>query len=350
MLKKKIVLVIVTHNGRHYLPDCLASLGRQTYPKSLVKIIVIDNNSSDSTVEYLKERHPEIKIIANRRNLGFAGANNQGYFLAQKSEADYLVLLNQDTIVEKNWLSRLVRLAETDSQIAMVQPKLLLYPEKQLINSLGNSIHFLGFAFCNFYRFKDQHGVTMPFEVPYASGAACLIRMSAIEKTGLFDSRLFMYHEDVDLGWRLRLAGYKILLDPLSVVYHKYHYSKAKYKFYYLERNRWLVILQNYRLATLFLFLPALLVMELGVVFFAFQNGWVKEKINGWFWLLLHWPSILSQRLRVQFGIRKVSDKEILKLFTSSVKFEEIRSPWLVYLVNPLKTVYFWLAKRIIFW
>lgn len=349
-MNKKITLVIVTHNARSYLPDCLASVMAQDYPRELAKVVVIDNASTDSTVEYLREVYPAVKVIANRKNLGFAQANNQGWFLAQKQGADYLVLLNQDTIVEKNWLRRLVAVAESDKKIAAVQPKILLHPQTDRINSLGNSIQFLGLAFCNHYQEKDQSGLTQPFLLPYVSGAACLIKMSALKKTGLFDDRLFMYHEDVDLGWRLRLAGYRLMLDPLAVVWHKYHYSKAKYKFYYMDRNRWLVIWQNYRLATLALLAPALLIWELGIVFFSLKNGWFKEKLKGWLWLLLHWPSILSRRLSTQFQVRKVKDREIMSLFVGSVRFQEVDNPVLKYLANPVMEVYFWLVKKIIFW
>lgn len=347
---KKVTIVIVTYNGRRYLPECLASLEHQDYPKNLVKIVVVDNHSTDSTVNYLQEVHPEVKVVINRKNLGFAAANNQGYFLAQKNQSDYLVLLNQDTIVEKNWLKRLVRLAEKDKKIAAVQPKILLYPQTQLINSLGNSIHFLGFAFCNHYREKNQSVQTEPFFLPYASGAACLLKISALKEVGLFDERLFMYHEDVDLGWRLNLAGYRVAIDPLAVIYHQYTYSKAKYKFYYMERNRLVVTLQNYRLLTLLLFLPAFLVMEIGILFFAFKNDWLKEKLKGYVWIFYHWPSILARRLKVQFLLRKTKDRDLLRNFTGAIKFQEINNPILLYLVNPLMSFYFYLAKKIIFW
>ncbi|MFA5029392.1 MAG: glycosyltransferase family 2 protein [Patescibacteria group bacterium] len=346
---KRVTIIIVTHNGRHYLPECLASVFDQHYLQSLLKIIVIDNDSSDSTVSYLRQ-WPQVKVVVNRKNLGFAVANNQGYYLAKKQEADYLFLLNQDTVLEKNCLQRLVTLAEKNHKIAAVQPKILLHPEKHLINSLGNCINFLGFAYCDKYRAKDSQPLVDPFEVTYASGAACLLRMSALEQTDLFDPRLFMYHDDVDLGWRLRLAGYRIMVDPLAVVYHKYTFGKGKYKFYYLERNRLLVLLQNYRLLTLVIFLPPLVLMEAGMLLFALKNGWLKEKIKGYFWLLSHWPSILSQRLRVHFQIRKVSDREVLRFFSGAIKSEELKNPLLVYLVNPLLSLYFWLAKKIIFW
>ncbi|MEK7653529.1 MAG: glycosyltransferase family 2 protein, partial [Patescibacteria group bacterium] len=326
-MSKKVAVIIVSHNGRHHLPDCLASVFNSDYPKENLKVIVIDNNSADSAVGYLKEVYPEVKIVENKKNHGFAEANNQGFFLAKKWGADYLLLLNQDAIMEKNCLPRLVKLIESDETIAAVQPKILLYPEKDKINSLGNSIHFLGFAYCNYYKEKDQQGITQPFETPYSSGAACLLRVSAIDEVGFFDDRLFMYHEDVDLGWRLRLAGYKSMLNPLAVIYHKYNYRKAKYKFYYMERNRWIVMLQNYRLATLLIFSPALLVMELGIILFSLKNGWFKEKIKGCLWILSRWPSIMSHRLNVRFKTRKIKDRQILALFTGSIRFQEIDNP-----------------------
>ncbi len=350
ILNKKITIVIVTYNARQYLPDCLSSLAAQDYPKELVNIIVVDNHSTDSTVGYIRERYPLIKVIENRRNAGFAEANNQGWFLAEKKKADYLVLLNQDTIVAPNWLLRLVKTAESSKKIAMVQPKLMLYPEKDLINSFGNCLHYLSFGFTDQYRKKDDNRDTRPREITYASGAACLIKMSALKKTGLFDSRLFMYHEDADLGWKMRLAGFKVMIDPLAVVFHKYNFSKAKYKFYYMERNRLVVSLQNYKLATLIVFFPMFLFMEAGIIFFSIKNGWFKEKMRGYGWIFLHLPSILAHRLRIQFKIRKVKDREILKHFLGSIKFQEIDNPLLRYFANPIMEAYFWLAKKVIFW
>lgn len=347
---KRVTIAIVSYNGRKDLAECLPSVFSQNYPSDLLRIILIDNNSKDSTVDFVREKYPSIKIIENGRNVGFAEANNQAYYLAQKSNSDYFVLLNQDTVVSQGWLNRLVDIAERDKNIAAVQPKLMLYRDKDKINSLGNAIHFLGFAYCNHYGEEDKSNIVDKFLVPYPSGAACLLRMSALRKLGLFDDRLFMYHEDVDLGWRLRLAGFKVVVDPLSVVYHDYSFSKAKYKFYYMERNRLIVALENYRVLTLILFFPAWLFMELGLLFFALKNGWLKEKIAGYFWIVGHFFSILGRRISVQFRIRKVKDREILSIFTGKIMFQEVSYWPLTYLVNPLLSAYFWLARKIIFW
>lgn len=346
----KITIVIVSHNARHYIQDCLESIYYQNYPRQCYRVVLVDNNSADSTVGFVKEMFPWVKVIENRTNRGFAEANNQGYFLARKNQADYLVLLNQDTIVSREWLRHLVDLAESKPKTAAFQPKLLLYPETTKINSFGNRIHFLGFAYCDKYRWPDRERQTAPFDIAYPSGAACLLRMSALAEVGLLDERLFMYHEDVDLGWRLRLAGYRVLFDPLAVVYHKYSFSKAKYKFYYMERNRLIVCLETYRVATLIILFPAWLVMELGLLAFALKNHWLKEKLKGYRWILFHWPSIFSRRLDYQFKFRRVKDRQLIRLFTGSIEFQEVSYFPLTYVVNPLMEAYLWLVKKIIFW
>ncbi|MFA6227942.1 MAG: glycosyltransferase family 2 protein [Patescibacteria group bacterium] len=345
---KKIVIGIVTYNSRHKIVDCLNSVNRQNYQRELVQVVVVDNNSHDSTKEYLAEAWPQVTVIANDENLGFATANNQIYAWA-KDQADYLVLLNDDTIVEPNWLIRLANAASGDETIAAAQSKLLLYPEKNLINSLGNSIQFLGFAFCDHYREPDSHATTALFDLPYASGAAVLLKLSALQEIGLFDEKLFMYHEDVDLGWRLRLLGYRAVLDPLSVVYHKYNYSKAKYKFYYMDRNRWIVLLKNYRLATIIVLAPMLLVMELGITAFSIKNDWFKEKLKGWSWLLSNFGYIMGERRKIQ-DLRRVSDREILSLFVGPITNQEVENKLLAWVANPLLEVYFLLVRLIVFW
>ena len=349
-MDKKITISIVGYNSRLKLQKSLDSVFNLKYPKSLIKVVLVDNDSTDSTVGFVREKYPQVKIIENYNNKGFAEANNQAYFLALKNKSEYLLLLNDDAILDENCLKRLVDHLEKHSQVAAIQPKILLYPEKDKINSLGNSIHFLGFAFCNHYKEKDNIDDGQVFKAPYVSGAVCLLRLSALKKTGLFDDKFFMYHDDVDLGWKLNLAGYQTVVDPLATAYHQYNFSKAKYKFFYMDRNRLITMLQNYSCLTLLVFFPAWLIMEIGIILFAIKNGWIVEKIKGYGSILYHLPSILSHRLDVQFRIRKVKDKDILKLYVGSIRFQEIDNLLLKYIVNPLMEIYFWLIKWIIVW
>lgn len=345
---KRIAIAIISYNSSAKLEDCFNSLKSQNYPWELVDLILVDNNSSDNSIALAETSFASVRIIKNSDNKGFAGANNQAYELAKSLKVDYLVLLNDDTVVAPDWLDHLIDTAEQDDRIGAVQSKLMLWPEKHLINSFGNAFTFLGFGYCNHYRQADR-SETVPFEVPYASGAAVAIKMSALEKIGLFSDDFFMYHEDADLGWRLRLAGYKILLDPKSVVYHKYNFGKASYKYLYMERNRLLVFFKNYKVPTILLLLPPLLAMELGIIFFAWKNGWLKEKFQGYSWLITNSGRIISDHKKVA-SWRCAKDREILRLFTASIKFEEVNNPLLLRVVNPLMEIYFWIIKKIIFW
>lgn len=346
--QKRIAVAIIAYNSENKLVDCFESLKHQSYPWELIDLILVDNNSKDNSVALAEKSFASVRIIKNTENKGFATANNQAYELAKSLGDEYLALLNDDTIVDPDWLSKLVVTAESDAKIAAVQAKLMLWPEKDLINSYGNSLTFLGFGFCNNYRETDKSDVKL-FEVPYASGGAMVVKLSILEKTGLFDDDFFMYHEDVDLGWKLRLAGYRIMLDPTAVVYHKYSFFKDSYKYLYLERNRILVYLRNYQLATLFVLAPMFMVMELGIIFFAWRSGWLKEKLSGYGWLIANWRKIIVGRKKIQ-NLRQIKDKEILSLLTASVKIPDFNSKLLNRFANPLMEAYFWLVKKIIFW
>ncbi len=341
----KIFIIIVSYNGKKYLPTLFDSLSRQI---TKTEIIIVDNASTDDSVFFIKQNYPAVKIIKNEKNLGFAQGNNIGIRYALANGADYIALLNQDTRVEPDWLEKLINKMESDKNIGCCQPTILMWPDKEKINSLGNEIHFLGFGFTRgndkkLEEMKDK----IREEVTYCSAAACLIRAEALKKVGLFDEKLFMYHEDLDLGWRLRLAGYKNVLMPEAIIYHEYQYSQAKYKYYYMERNRHWVNLKNYRLWTLLLILPALIIMELGMWFFAVTKGWWLKKLKGYGSLIKNLPYIIKKRREVQ-RLRKVSDREITKMFVAKIWYQEISNPLLNYIGNPLMTVYWHIVKWLV--
>ena len=215
----KVAIIIVNYNGRQYLEDCLGSLSCLDYPD--YKIFFVDNASTDDSVAYVKNGFPQVEIIVNQENLGFAAGNNVAMRKALEQDFDYLCLINQDTISEADFLSKLVEVVESGQEVAAVQPRLMLHPETTKVNSLGNAIHYLGFGYSQ-GAYKPFLGDLEPFEAAYASGAAVLLKTGILRQIGLFDPDFFMYHEDLDLGWRLRLAGYKTLVVPAAVVYHKY--------------------------------------------------------------------------------------------------------------------------------
>jgi len=202
--------------------------------------------------------------------------------------------------------------------------------QRNKINSLGNVTHFLGFGYAKGYGEEYDLEMTndkfpMTNEIAYASGAAVLFTREALLKVGLFDEEMWMYNEDQDLGWRLWLAGYKCILAPEAVAYHKYEFARSIKKYYFMDRNRIIATFKNYRCATLLLILPASLIMEIGLLFFSARGGWFKEKINvyKYFLHLKNWRYIIKARNQSQ-KLRQVKDKDIIKLFSGKIWYQEI--------------------------
>lgn len=353
MDNKKIAIIIVTYNARQYLPDCLSSLEKIDYPKDLYRVIVVDNHSTDSTVEFVKKGFPWAYLIENKENIGFAGGNNIGIRYAIQNDFDYVYLLNQDTAVEPDFLSKAYEAIENNQQIGAVQSRLMFFEKNNIVNSIGNRIHFLGFGYAggNGRHISQYSFPSSDIEITYPSGAACLIRLSVLKEIGLFHDTFFMYHEDLDLGWRMRLAGYLCALVPKSVVYHKYEFSRSVKKYYYMERNRYLVLTQNYKLGTLFFISPALILFDLAMLLYSFFSGFWREEIFAkiYFFNLKNWKNILGSRKFVQ-SRRKIKDREILKIFSGEIQFQEKENVIVKYICNPVFRVYFFLVKFFIFW
>ncbi|MCX6785505.1 MAG: glycosyltransferase family 2 protein [Candidatus Komeilibacteria bacterium] len=341
---KKVAILIVNYNGQQYLPDLLESVFKYRPQSVFFETIVVDNASIDDSVAWLVKNYPQVTLLKQSENFGFAGGNNIGIKYALNKGYDYVMLLNQDTVVSQGYLDKLIEKIEAVPAAAAVQPKLLLYPLTDLVNSLGNVIHYLGFGYTAAKPILNN-------EVNYCSGAACLISAAAFKKVGLFNEELFMYHEDLDLGWRFRLRGYKNLVEPKSAVYHKYEFSRSIKKYYFLERNRFMVILQNYKIGTLVLILPALILMELGLFLFSFSNGWWLEKLKvyRYFFSLKNWQKIFKTRKQIQ-GHRSRPDRLIVKDFAGTIEHQEINSPLVACLVNPLFNAYWRIIKPLILW
>jgi len=346
---ERILILIVTYNGAKYIDDCLASIERAGAPTGAeTEILVVDNASTDETAALVRRRGG-VRLIENAENLGFAGGNNVGLRWAAEHNFDYVYLLNQDTEVAPAFLEEALRLARTDEKVAAVQSKLLLFDDKARINSIGNVIHYLGFGYAGGYGEPDRE--MEPCEITYPSGASVLLRLEAIREVGFFNEELFLYHEDLDLGWRLRLAGRRILLAPRSVVYHKYRFSKNKDQFFYMERNRYLVILQNYRAATLLLIAPSLAAFQLGMFAYAAVSGnlGAQLRVCAHFARPAAWRRLFKRRRQVQ-AARRLPDREIVRRFVGRVEFEGLPNPILKYVANPIFAAYWSVAKRLIRW
>jgi len=224
--------------------------------------------------------------LISREDGNYAAANNAGIKRATEDGCKYFVIANMDAKFDQNWLAELMEAVRTDKKIGIVQSKILLYPKnnkewkKPKINSIGNIIHFLGFGFAGGYGQEDREIDGCPEIKGYASGCSFIIKKEVIDRIGYYDEDYYMYHDDIEMSWRTRLLGYKIVLAPKSVVYHKYDFSRSVKMLYYMERNRYLTIFHYYRMPTILISLPALLVMELGMILYSLKNGWFREKIK----------------------------------------------------------------------
>ena len=342
----KTAIIIVTYNSQKFLPKLLGSL----FEYQSEDVVIVDNNSADDTVQYIKKNYPQVTLLEQKANTGFTGGNNIGLEYALSKGYDYVFLLNHDTMVTSGFLEKLLEALKSREKISSVQPLLKRYPETDKVNSYGCVIHYLGFG----YAFGDNQQVKdFDFknkEVNYCSGAAVLIKTEAIRKVGLLNDDFFMYHEDLELGWRFRLAGFKQLVVPSAVVYHQYEFSRSIRKYYYMERNRFIVLFTCYHLLTLLLILPALIIMEFGLLVFSFVGGWWKEKLKAYLYFLNinNWLKIFKRRQKVQ-GLRMISEKEAISAFSGKIMHQEVENPlWKV--VNPLFNLYWRVVKLLIVW
>ena len=360
----KVAIIYLSFNSEIYLDDVISALQKITYPKDMLEFIVVDNPHTQfgSSMPNLEEKLlpisgisiPHVTLLPQKENLGFAGGNNIGIAWALERGFDYVYLHNNDGFMAADCVEKMVAALEADSQIGAAQSLLLLYPETELVNTAGNSFHYLGFGYCGNFRVeKSDLKLKEVVEVGYASGASILMRAKLLKEYGSWDKDFFLYHEDVEYSLRMKALGYKVVIIRDAVFYHKYQFSRNKDKFYYMERNRYGVMLMYFKWPTLLVLLPMALIMEVGLIFFSIISGWFAVRMNVYkYWLnLKHCQLWLAKRHYIQ-SIRKVTDRQILKSASDKVIFDEkdINNPLLKYVANPLMVVYWAVVKRIIFW
>lgn len=246
----KVAVIILNWNGKKYLEEFLPSVVDSTYPE--LELIVADNASTDESVEFLRAVYPDVRIILNSGNLGFAKGYNEALKVV---EADYFILLNSDVKVGPNWIEPVIRAMEADPSIAAAQPKILSYRDPALFEHAGASggfIDTLGYPFCRGRIFdtveQDQAQYNDTTEIFWASGAAFFIRKTAWETAGGFDADFFAHMEEIDLCWRLKNMGFRLIVCPESVVYHLGGgslSSDSPYKTYLNFRNNLFMVQKN---------------------------------------------------------------------------------------------------------
>src|SRR6266545_3221933 len=240
-------VIVLNFNGRAHLEACFRSLVEQQYDGP-IEIIMVDNGSSDGSVELMREQFPQVRLIANAQNMGFAPAVNQA---ARQATGDYLALLNNDARAAPDWLHQLVELAERrrDEGVVCVGSRVLGW-DGETIDFVMGSVNFHGFGAQPFFRLPADR--LCPGEEPllFANGGAMLVDRAVFLEVGGLDDDYFAYFEDVDLGWRLWVCGHQVVLNPKAVAYHRHHATAATMYPYQtrllFERNALMTIIKNY--------------------------------------------------------------------------------------------------------
>ncbi len=243
----RVCVVVLTHNGLAHLDECLGSLRLTNY--SNFRMVVVDNASTDGSAAFVRGRFPEVEVLESPRNEQFAGGMNRGIAHALGEGAAYVALLNNDLVVDPAWLSEMVRLMRAGTRVGAVAARLMYYQNRRIINGIGVDVTRLGYAIDRGQGelFGERH--RRPEEVLAFSGGACLLDAEALREVGSFDRSFVIYMEDVDLSFRMRGAGWKIVTAPGAVVYHKHSATMRKgstLQYYLLLRNRMKLLLKYF--------------------------------------------------------------------------------------------------------
>jgi GT2 family glycosyltransferase len=222
-----VAIIIVNWNSYSHTNGCLLSLRKVKYGN--FKAIVVDNGSTDGSDNQLESEFPEVVLLRNKENLGFTGGNNRGISHALESGFDYLMLLNNDTEVEEDFLDALVDCLENDSSIGAVQPKFYFLNNKERIwNAGGKIIQSVGWIKTIGENRPANVKFDLPQETAWITGCGFLVRSALIKEIGGLNDRFFIYFEDVDWSLRIKSLGYKLYYCPKSVVYHEAGMSNKK--------------------------------------------------------------------------------------------------------------------------
>ena len=313
----KVSLVILNWNGKRFLKECLDSVFSQSYKD--FEVILVDNGSTDGSVEFVKKNYPKVKVIENEKNLGFAEGNNIGI---RAAKGEYIVLLNNDTKADKDFLKELVKCAEESrGRVGCIAAKMLFYSNPEKINSAGMFALKDGAGRDRGVFEGDSPKWNRKEEIFGACAGAALYTRKALDDVAVngefFDSSFFAYFEDTDLAYRLRLRGWKTIYCPSAVVLHHGKGTSRKihdFNIYYGHANRLKIIIKDFPVGLLLRFLPWILLRQFleffYCTFFQLSLAPIKARLK----VISELPSLLEKRRRIQ-SRKIVHDSELLPFF-----------------------------------
>jgi GT2 family glycosyltransferase len=305
-----VTAIIVGYDGP---PETLAraidSLGAQSHRPE--QVICVDQSVDGRFERFLRGRS-DVQLVRMKENLGYPSALNRAVVHAT---GDHLLFINPDAHASPDCVEQLADVLEARPDAAIAGAQILL-PDGQTVNAGDNGLHLTGLSWAGRYGLPAENGPPRPAAT--LSGAALLVRRYAFEALGGYTEGFFMYHDDVDLAWRARLAGWEVLFCPRAKVIHEYEFSKGGYKWLYMERNRWWCLLAHLELRTLVALAPLLLGVELAIWVRAGAEGWRAEKAGAWRSLWHDRHALIARRRELQ-ATRQISDYPIVERMSAAV-------------------------------
>ena len=297
-LLPEVSVVVVNWNGKHFLEVCLAALRRQTF--SDFETILVDNASEDGSVEFVRERFPEVRVLALGVNAGFAAGNNAGY---EQARGAWIVLLNNDTEADEHWLEEIHKASKDFPRAGSFASKMLFFDDRKRIDNCGFAATRVGTGVDLGRDEQDGPAWAEPRKIFGACGGAAAYRRSMLEDIGFLDPDFFMTFEDLDLSFRGQLQGYESVFVPRAIVYHRLGATRRKnpaQDIFFSQRNIELVYIKNMPLGMILGSLPHRLLYELGVAAYLTKLGvgaaFFKAKIDA----IRQLPAVLRKREEVQ--------------------------------------------------
>ncbi len=298
MADPAVTAIVLNYNGRELLDVILPSLAAQTYPN--LAVTVLDNGSSDGSPELVRERWPDVRVIALPHNVGVAAALNRGLETVQ---TELVALLNNDIELDPGWLEELVAHLETHPEAASASGKLLRFNSRDVIDAAGDGMRWSSAAFNRGSGEVDRGQFDRPEPVFSACAGAALYRRSAFDDVGLFDEDFFAYLEDVDWSLRAQLRGYASRYVPGAVAYHMRGATTSgslnRYRVMQRRNQIWLVV-KNYPLGAMLRRAPGILLLNAGLALQDARQGGLGGTLRGWWAALRGLPTMLRKRRDVQ--------------------------------------------------
>lgn len=312
-------VIIVNWNGLHFLSECLGALSRQTF--SEFEVWLVDNGSRDGSVDWVQHHYPDVHLVVNDRNLGFAAANNQAIRLGR---APFVVTLNNDAVPEPQWLAEMVSVAQSHPEVGMVASLMLFHHAPDVINSAGIAVDRLGFAWDRLGGQPIHASEQVPTPVFGASAGAALYRRTMLDEIGLFDEDFFAYLEDVDLAWRAQWAGWECLYVPTARVLHHHSGTAGEgspLKDYLLARNKVWLVAKNYPFRKMRAHIPLIFLYDLAAAVYVSARHRQLDALKG---RLMGWRAWIKMARKQISLFKRRSDHEISFRLASAYKPQEI--------------------------